>query len=129
MTQCHIVRAVIADGPRQPAEPAKEHTRLGPIGKSVLDLTPLFITGVCGPAQLWDQPRSRGAGSFTAVSTLGVSSTNARTLKVIGSMTWGYVIDSDGRITGLGPRLATPPEQAGSIVILKRESPTWTIVR
>jgi RHS repeat-associated protein len=80
--------------------------------------------------QFWDFPSTHKGGSatLTAVTTLGVADANSKTFKVLGSMTWGYKVDKSGNITTMGPRVATRAEQARSIAVLKRDSPTWTIV-
>jgi hypothetical protein len=91
---------------------------------------PLYPTGVhagSDAANLSDRPRSSRPGTLTAVSTLGVADQVNKTFKVIGSIAWGYKIDKDGNVSGMAPRLATKAEQARSIAVLKRESPTWTI--
>jgi RHS repeat-associated protein len=91
---------------------------------------PLYPGGVHAgndAANLSDRPRSSNPGTFTAVSTLGVADKANKTFKVTGSMTWGYKIDKNGNVSGLAPRVATKAEQARSIAVLRRESPTWTI--
>ena len=91
---------------------------------------PLYPAGN-SPANLWDRPSTHqpsGSGTFTAVSTLGVADADRKTFKVLGSMTWGYAIDSKGSVTTSGPRVSTRTEQARSIDVLKRETPQWTIV-
>jgi hypothetical protein len=74
-----------------------------------------------------DAPSSHKAGTFTAVTTLGVADRNSKTFKVLGSMTWGFKIDKNGKVTGASPRAATRAEQARSLAVLRHESPTWTI--
>ena len=67
------------------------------------------------------------SGTFTAVTTLGVADQETKTFEVLGSMTWGYKIDKGGNVAPMGPRVATRGEQAGSVAVLKRDSPGWTI--
>ena len=78
-------------------------------------------------ANFHDEPKSSKAGTFTAVTTLGVANNNSKTFQVTGSMTWGYKIDKNGNVSGIAPRVATAAEQARSIAVLRRESPTWSI--
>jgi hypothetical protein len=91
---------------------------------------PLYPTGVHkgnDAANLSDEPRSSGPGTFTAVSTLGVVDQANKTFRAIGSISWGYRIDKRGNVSGVAPRVATRAEQEHSIVVLRRESPAWTI--
>ncbi len=77
----------------------------------------------------YDEPSTpKGeSGTFMAVTTLGVADQKSKTFEVLGSMTWGYKIDKGGNVTTMGPRVATRGEQAGSIAVLKRDSPGWAI--
>jgi hypothetical protein len=76
---------------------------------------------------LSDSPRSSGAGTFTAVSTIGVADVGNKTFKPIGSITWGYTIDKGGNVSAIAPRVSTQKEHAASIAVLRRESPGWRI--
>lgn len=91
---------------------------------------PLYPGGVHkgnDAANFHDEPKSNNAGTFTAVTTLGVADKSNKSFKVTGSMAWGYKIDKNGNVSGVAPRVATKAEQAASIAVLRRESPTWTI--
>ncbi|HXH51285.1 MAG TPA: hypothetical protein VNM47_18250 [Terriglobia bacterium] len=91
---------------------------------------PMYPSNGLPTNKLWDDPASTvgQAGTFRAVSTLGVPNYEERTFTYKGSMTWGYQIDEYGNVTPYQPRLATPAEQQRSIQILQRESPGWTII-
>ncbi len=119
---CHWAQTVTRTGdPTQPTHTDRE-AQSGP--------QPLYPGGVHAgndAANLSDKPRSSNPGTFTAVSTLGVADKANKTFKVTGSITWGYKIDKNGNVSGLAPRAATKAEQARSIAVLRRESPTWTI--
>ncbi|MHB8486277.1 MAG: RHS repeat-associated core domain-containing protein [Candidatus Acidiferrales bacterium] len=85
---------------------------------------PLYPGGA-PPNNFYDAPYSHGAGSFKAVTTLGI--VNGKSFKVLGSMTWGYSLSKNGGVTLSGPRVATRAEQAHSIAVLRRDSPSWNI--
>ena len=86
-----------------------------------------YHTGGNDGANLFDQPKSTNVGTFKAVSSLVVADEKNKTVKVIGSMTWGYKIDGNGKVSPTAPRVATHAEQTLSIEVLKRENPAWTI--
>lgn len=89
---------------------------------------PLYPTGD-RTNNFYDRPGSSLAGSFSAVTSLGVVDKKTQTFKALGSMTWGYNVDHKGTPHAMTPRLSKPGEQSGSMTVLRQESCTWTITR
>jgi RHS repeat-associated protein len=75
--------------------------------------------------ELYDTPHSSDPRSFTAVSTLGI--VNGKNFKPVGSITWGYTVSANGKITLSNPRVATNDQKTASIAVLRRDSPSWNI--
>jgi hypothetical protein len=90
--------------------------------------TPLYPADtIKSPNAFYDMPFSRNAGTFTAVTTLGVADERNKTFTVEGSMTYGYRIDEKRNVFVTKPRVSTPAEQRNSLRTLRRENPAWVI--
>jgi hypothetical protein len=68
-----------------------------------------------------------GHGTFSAVTTVGITDTKMHTFKPIGSMTYKFAVDRRRHLSITMPRVASPGEVARSIAALSRQSPGWSI--
>jgi hypothetical protein len=68
---------------------------------------------------------SAGGGTFSAVSVLGVANSSNHTFKPIGAISWGYSVDSHGKLTSRAP-VSSPGAVKAAMAAMHAAMPSWT---
>ena len=90
------------------------------------DTSPDYPTG---SSTFDDRPFTpgNGAGTFSAVTVLGNIDNNSKSFQSMGAFTWGYGMDSTGKMISRPPTGTTSAQRAATIKVLRRDSPAWKI--
>jgi len=74
-----------------------------------------------------DQNRKFQAGTFSAVTFLGNVDFSGKKFQSIGAFSWGYGMNSSGKMSVSVPTGTTSAQRAAAVKVLQGGSPSWTI--
>jgi RHS repeat-associated protein len=103
---------------------------IGGLDNSALSGTPFYPNSDHG--SFWDQPKnwmrgdwSKGGGTFSAVSVLGIPDLANHTFHPVGAVSWGYSVSASGKLT-LSRPTSTPGRISEAMMFMHQAMPAWS---